>query len=158
MYSTDSRNIIQLQAGEDYSLKCGVLDEENELSFISTSTVSWYYKKQATPAIACGGTLSYCDNSSSSANSGSIDNNNNNNSSNRNNNDNGWNLINCDTKPCKSILQLKNVEPERDSGYYKCVIQPNCSDCSRSGEIQFVMTYMLQVMSKKIGKLRLIIV
>lgn len=133
--SLDPQNRIELQAGQDYAIKCGMLDDNNELSFISSSAVLWYVKRAS---VANCGTLSSCDSSSLSSTDsrGLLDNT----SSNSNINDNDWNLINCDTKPCKSILQLTNVKPD-DSGYYKCVTQP-------FSEIQFVMTYNIIVLSK----------
>lgn len=135
MYNTEqSGNLIQLQAGQNFTLKCGVLDDDTTLAF-SEAAVTWYFKQSL-----CGSSsssLSSCDNRFGSSDSKNL----------INSKGDDWSII-CDNS-CKHNLELNNLEPERDSGYYKCIIHPNCREnCSRSTDIQFVMTYHLVVLSE----------
>lgn len=59
---------------------------------------------------------------------------------------NEWRAIDCDGKPCRVTLIIKNTT-ENDSGLYRCSISPYKTDAHTTSLIKIVTLYQLEVTS-----------
>lgn len=115
----DSPKLIQETAGRDVKLKCGI--RNNHTEYLVTSNVQWYFKYCG---VGFNKTACLDDNELNPV---------------------SWKPLMCEGSPCKKLtLQVSNTT-EKDSGLYRCSIQPYRPNDKTVFYIQVVRTFYLEI-------------